>query len=192
MLDTILQIVGGNSTGGLPPITVESLLGDMTILLILSAAIVGIAWRTLGKYWDKWRDGEAITFDRVFLGTAIAAFIGAITPALAVFPAASSIFATSVGNYGIAFAWIITVGWTYGINEGINYTYKRIEGRAEKKAIKNLREEYPELDKLITEKMEKLAEGLKQEATNLKNEVSSTPSSSSSSTQTQTEDKPPV
>jgi hypothetical protein len=182
MLESILQIVG-NSTG-LPPITVGSLLGDMTVLLVLSAVIVGIAWRTLGKYWDKWRDGETVAFDRVFLGTAIAAFIGAITPALAIFPAASSIFATSGGSYGIAFAWIITVGWAYGVNEGINYTYKRVEGRAEKKAILNLREEYPELDKLITEKMEKLAENLKQEATNLKNEVSQT--------QSQTEDKPPV
>ena|SRR5690349_6109290 len=133
MLNELLQI--GNSTG-LPPITVGSLLGDMTVLLVLSAVIVGIAWRTLGKYWDKWRDGEVVTFDRVFVSTAIAAFIGAITPALAVFPAASAIFATSVGSYGIMFAWIITVGWAYGVNEGINYTYKRVEKHAEAKIQK--------------------------------------------------------
>lgn len=167
---TLLQI--GNGTG-LPPITVDSLLGDMTVLIVLSAVIVGIAWRTLGKYWDKWRDGEAVTFDRVFVGTAIAAFVGAITPALAVFPQASAMFASTFGNYGLALSWIITVGWAYGLNESINYTYRRMEHRAEDKAIQNLREQIPELDKLITEKMEKMAEDLKKDTQALKQEVSS-------------------
>lgn len=171
---TLLQV--GNGTG-LPPITVDALLGDVTVLLVLSACIVGIAWRTLGKYWDKWRDGEAITFDRVFLGTAIAAFVGAITPALAVFPQASAMFASTFGNYGLALSWIITVGWAYGLNESINYTYRRMEHRAEAKAVQNLREQIPELDKLITEKMEKVAEELKQGAKELKEETTTTVSS---------------
>ena len=176
---TLLQV--GNGTG-LPPLTVDSLLGDMTVLIVLSAVIVGIAWRTLGKYWDKWRDGEAITFDRVFLGTAITAFVGAITPALAVFPQASAMFASTFGNYGLALSWIITVGWAYGLNEGLNYTYRRMEHRAEEKAVANLREQIPELDKLITEKMEKMAEELKQGAKELKEEVVSKPDSGSSTT----------
>ena len=176
---TLLQV--GNGTGTLPPITVDSLLGDMTVLLVLSAVIVGIAWRTLGKYWDKWRDGEVVSFDRVFVATAVAAFVGAITPALAVFPQASAIFASSFGNYGLALSWIITVGWAYGLNEGLNYSYRRLEHRAEDKAVANLREQIPELDKLITEKMEKMAEELKQGATELKQEVSK-PDTGSSTT----------
>jgi hypothetical protein len=167
---SLLQ-VGTNGTG-LPPITVDALLGDVTVLLVLSAVIVGIAWRTLGKYWDKWRDGEVISFDRVFLGTAIGAFVGAVTPALALFPAASATFTTALGNYGLILAWIITAFSAYGINEGINYTYRRMEHKAEEKAVQNLRETIPELDKLITEKMEKVAEELKQGAQELKQEVS--------------------
>jgi hypothetical protein len=132
---SLLQV--GNGTG-LPPITVDALLGDVTVLLVLSAVIVGIAWRTLGKYWDKWRDGEVISFDRVFAGTAVAAFVGAITPALALFPAASATFTTALGNYGLILAWIITAFSAYGINEGINYTYRRMEHTAEKRAISNI------------------------------------------------------
>ena len=161
---TLLQVNGT----GLPPITVDALLGDVTVLLVLSACIVGIAWRTLGKYWDKWRDGEVISFDRVFAGTAVAAFVGAITPALALFPAASATFSAALGNYGLILAWIITAFSAYGINEGINYTYRRMEHKAEAKAVQNLREQIPELDKLITEKMEKVAEELKQGAKELK------------------------
>ena len=189
MFNTLLQVAVGNGTG-LPPITVDSLLGDMTVLLVLSAVIVGIAWRTLGKYWDKWRDGEAVTFDRVFVGTAVAAFVGAITPALAIFPQASSIFAGSFGNYGLALSWIITMGWAYGLNEAVNYTYRRVEHKAEAKAILNLREEIPELDRLITEKMEKMADELKKEAQTRKTEeqvspspTASTPSSSAAGTE---------
>ena len=153
-------------TGGtLPPITVENLLGDMTVLLVLSAVIVGIAWRTLGKYWDKWRDGEAVTFDRVFVGTAIAAFVGAIAPALGVFPAASAMFATSVGSYGVAFAWIITVGWAYGVNEGINYTYRRVEKHAETKVVSDLSKQFPEINKLMEQKVKELAEQIKNQPT---------------------------
>lgn len=155
---TLLQV--GNGTG-LPPITVDSLLGDMTVLIVLSAVIVGIAWRTLGKYWDKWRDGEAITFDRVFLGTAIAAFVGAITPALAVFPQASAMFASTFGNYGLALSWIITVGWAYGLNESINYTYRRMEHRAEAKVVKDLKEQFPEINKLMEQKVKELAEEIR-------------------------------
>jgi hypothetical protein len=62
------------------------------------------------------------------------------------------------------------MGWAYGLNEGLNYTYRRVEHKAEEKAIQNLREDYPELDKLITEKMEKLADDLKKEAQELKQE----------------------
>lgn len=132
---SLLQV--GNGTG-LPPITVDALLGDVTVLLVLSAVIVGIAWRTLGKYWDKWRDGEVISFDRVFAGTAIGAFVGAITPALALFPSASAAFTTALGNYGLILAWIITAFSAYGINEAVNYTYKRMEHSAEKRAISNI------------------------------------------------------
>lgn len=167
---SLLQITNGT---GLPPITVDSLLGDMTVLIVLSAVIVGIAWRTLGKYWDKWRDGEVVSFDRVFIGTAITAFVGALAPALAIFPQASAMFASTFGNYGLGISWIIVVGWSYGLNEGLNYTYRRMEHRAEEKAVQNLRETIPELDKLITEKMEKVAEDLKKDAQELKQEVSS-------------------
>lgn len=143
---TLLQ-VGSNGTG-LPPITVDALLGDVTVLLVLSACIVGIAWRTLGKYWDKWRDGEVISFDRVFAGTAVAAFVGAITPALALFPAASATFSAALGNYGLILAWIITAFSAYGINESINYTYKRIHENAETKLV-----ESGKLDSIIEEKV---------------------------------------
>ena len=90
-------------------------------------------------------------------------------------------FANTFGNYGLAISWLITAGWAYGLNEGINYSYRRLEHRAEDKAVQNLREQIPELDKLITEKMEKMAEELKQGATELKQEVSK-PDTGSSTT----------
>lgn len=155
---TLLQV--GNGTG-LPPITVDALLGDVTVLLVLSACIVGIAWRTLGKYWDKWRDGEVISFDRVFAGTAVAAFVGAITPALALFPAASATFSAALGNYGLILAWIITAFSAYGINEGINYTYRRMEHKAEEKVVKDLKEQFPEINKLMEQKVKELAEEIR-------------------------------
>jgi hypothetical protein len=143
----MLSLLQVNGTG-LPPITVDALLGDVTVLLVLSAVIVGIAWRTLGKYWDKWRDGEIVSFDRVFLSTAISAFVGAITPALIIFPQASATFASTFGQYGLVLSWIITVGWAYGLNEGINYTYKRIHKNAETELVKS-----GKLDSIIEEKV---------------------------------------
>jgi hypothetical protein len=145
---TLLQV---NGTGILPPITVEGLLGDFSVLLVLSACIVGIAWRTLGKYWDKWRDGEVISFDKVFAGTAVAAFVAAITPALALFPAASATFATALGNYGMILAWIITAFSAYGINESINYTYRRVEQKAEQRALSSIDRKIEERVKAVLE-----------------------------------------
>lgn len=114
------------------------LFGDVTTLIILSAVVAGVAWRTLGKYWDKIKDGEITSFSPQFLATAIGAIVAAGLPALYLMPEASALFTEQVGQYGIILAWAITAGWAYGINEGLNYSWGRVKGNADKLALQKL------------------------------------------------------
>lgn len=80
--------------------------------------------------------------------TAIAAFVTAATPALALLPSAIPMFITSLGQYGLIIAWFIVAGFAYGINESVNYSYRRLQQKTETELVKS-----GKLDKLIEEKV---------------------------------------
>lgn len=106
--------------------------------------------RSGGKAWDKFRDGTITKFESKWIFTGIAAFVAAIIPAMAFMPTATTVFAANAGTYGILGGWVITAFMAYGINEGVNYTYKRLEGKTEENIMKS-----GKLDKIIEEKVEK-------------------------------------
>ena len=125
------------------------LFGSTLSIIIFSAIIAGLMVRTGGKALDKFRDGEITKFDPKWLYTLGVAFVGSIIPALGLMAPATETFMAAAGNYGLIGGWVITAFMAYGINEGVNYTYKRLEGKVENNIMKS-----GKLDKLIEEKVE--------------------------------------
>ena len=126
-----------------------TLFGSSLQMIIFSAVIVGLMVRTGGKAIDKFRDGEITKFETKWIFTGIAALVASMIPAMAFMPTATQIFADNAGSYGIIGGWLITAFMAYGINEGVNYTYKRLEGKVETNVVTS-----GKLDKIIDQKVE--------------------------------------
>ena len=102
----------------------EIALGNMTSWLVFVGIAIGQAARTLLPYWDKLKSGEIDVFDRKFIGTAIIAFVGAVIPSLALFPAVMEQLDPAVANVGLAATFVLSVLIGYGANDIVNYGLK--------------------------------------------------------------------
>lgn len=118
----------------LPPITWANAFGDVTSMLVLLVLMLGITAKTLGDYYDKLRLGKIDHFDKKFFGTAIAAFITSLMPALYLFPDGSKLFLAWFGQWGIGVALLVVFFYAAGWNWLTNKIYKVIEGAASKSA----------------------------------------------------------
>jgi hypothetical protein len=156
-----MSMNGTDSVGFLSP---AELFGEFRTTLIFIAVISGLALRTIWEFIGKKQDGEAIVFDKKFFYTAIAAFVGAGLPALALMPAATATFESFAGSYGLIGGFMITMFLVYGGNHFANYVLKRVEHTTETKLIESER-----FNKIIESKVEaKVEEKLKTVTVNQK------------------------
>ena len=126
-----------NTTAIISSIDIQYLFGSLGTILALSAVTVGVAFQTIIKWWDKWVDGQPITFDKKFIGTAIATFFGALTVAIPLLNAGTEVLNANLPTYGLILAWLITAGWAYALNNGTNGIITRIYDGAETRLIKS-------------------------------------------------------
>jgi hypothetical protein len=118
----------------LPPITWANAFGDVTSMLVLLVLMLGITAKTLGDFYDKLRTGKIEHFDKKFFGTAVAAFITSLMPALYLFPDGSKLFLAWFGQWGIGVALLVVFFYAAGWNWLTNKIFKVIEGAASKSA----------------------------------------------------------
>lgn len=123
---------------------IELALSNMTSWLTFIGIVIGQAGRTLLPYWDKIKSGEIDMFDRKFIGTAVIAFIGAIIPSLALFPAVMERLDPVLANVGLAAVFVLSILIGYGANDIVNYGLKLSTKKSAEQA----------LDKRIEEKIE--------------------------------------
>ena len=102
----------------------EVALGNMTNWIVFIGIVIGESGRTLLPYWDKLKSGEIDMFDRKFIGTAIIAFVGAIIPSLALFPAVLEQLDPVMANVGLAAVFVLSILIGYGANDLVNYGLK--------------------------------------------------------------------
>lgn len=129
-------------------IDVNYLFGSLGTLVALSAITSGILFQTIVKWWDKWQEGQPIPFDRKFAGTAVAAFIGALVVAIPLLNAGIEVLNENIPTYGLIFAWFITAGWAYALNNGVNGVVSKIYNGAETRLLKS-----GKLDSIIEQKI---------------------------------------
>lgn len=142
-----------NTTAIISNVDIQYLFGSLGTFLALSAVTSGVAFQTIIKWWDKWIDGQPISFDKKFIGTAIATFFGALTIAIPLLNAGAEVLNANIPTYGLIIAWLITAGWAYALNNGVNGIVTRIYNGAETRLIKS-----GKLDSYIETKVnEKLA-----------------------------------
>jgi len=142
------------TTAVIGTVDIQYLFGSLGTFLALSAVTAGVAFQTIIKWWDKWQDGQPIPFDRKFIGTAVSAFVGALVVAIPLLNAGTEVLNANIPTYGLIIAWVITAGWAYALNNGVNGVVSKIYNGAESRLIKSGR-----LDQLIEQKVaEKLAE----------------------------------
>lgn len=142
-----------NATAVIGTVDIQYLFGSLGTFLALSAVTAGVAFQTIIKWWDKWQDGQPIPFDRKFIGTAVSAFVGALVVAIPLLNAGTEVLNANIPTYGLIIAWVITAGWAYALNNGVNGVVSKIYNGAESRLIKSGR-----LDQLIEQKVaEKLA-----------------------------------
>lgn len=142
-----------NATAVIGTVDIQYLFGSLGTFLALSAVTAGVAFQTIVKWWDKWQDGQPIPFDRKFIGTAVSAFVGALVVAIPLLNAGTEVLNANIPTYGLIIAWVITAGWAYALNNGVNGVVSKIYNGAESRLIKSGR-----LDQLIEQKVaEKLA-----------------------------------
>lgn len=103
---------------------IEVALGSMTSWIVFIGIAIGQASRTLLPYWDKLKSGEIEFFDKKFIGTAIIAFIGAVIPSLALFPAVLEQLDPVMANVGLAAVFVLAIIIGYGANDIVNYGLK--------------------------------------------------------------------
>lgn len=142
-----------NATAVIGTVDIQYLFGSLGTFLALSAVTTGVAFQTIIKWWDKWQDGQPIPFDRKFVGTAVSAFVGALVVAIPLLNTGTEVLNAKIPTYGLIIAWVITAGWAYALNNGVNGVVSKIYNGAESRLIKSGR-----LDQLIEQKVnEKLA-----------------------------------
>lgn len=142
-----------NAAAVIGTVDIQYLFGSLGTFLALSAVTAGVAFQTIVKWWDKWQDGQPIPFDRKFIGTAVSAFVGALVVAIPLLNAGTEVLNANIPTYGLIIAWVITAGWAYALNNGVNGVVSKIYNGAESRLIKSGR-----LDQLIEQKVaEKLA-----------------------------------
>lgn len=138
-----------NTTSIISPMDINYLFGSLGTFLALTACFAGAIFQTIIKWWDKWVDGQPIAFDKKFIGTAVAASIGALTVSIPLLNAGAEVLSNNIPTYGLIIAWFITAGWSYALNNGINGVVTKLEKNGENNLIKSGR-----LDKLIDERVE--------------------------------------
>lgn len=89
-----------------------------TEVVVIIAAIVGAAARTLYPYWEKLRENPEILFERKFLGTAIVSFVSAVAIGIGLFPTLLENVADSGLSQSAIFATVALMA--FGINSGSN------------------------------------------------------------------------
>lgn len=142
-----------NATAVIGTVDIQYLFGSLGTFLALSAVTAGVAFQTIIKWWDKWQDGQPIPFDRKFVGTAVYAFVGALVIAIPLLNAGTEVLNANIPTYGLIIAWVITAGWAYALNNGVNGVVSKIYNGAESRLIKS-----GKLDQLIEQKVnERLA-----------------------------------
>ena len=142
-----------NATTVISTVDINYLFGSIANVLALSAVTAGVLFQSIIKWWDKWQDGQPIPFDRKFVGTAVASFIGALVVAIPLLNAGSEVLNENIPTYGLILAWFITAGWAYALNNGTNGIVTKIYNGAESRLVKS-----GKLDQLIEQKVnEKLA-----------------------------------
>lgn len=125
----------------------EVALSNMTSWLVFIGITVGQSGRTLLPYWDKLKAGEIDMFDRKFIGTAIIAFIGAIVPSLALFPAVMERLDPVMANVGLAAVFVLSVLIGYGANDIVNYGLKLSTSNTSRQALDK------KIDQIVEEKV---------------------------------------
>lgn len=94
-----------------------------TEVIVIIAAIVGTAARTLYPYWERLRIDPDLIFERKFLGTAIVSFVGAMAIGLSLFPALLENVANS--TLSAAGVFVVVALMAYSISAGSNEALKR-------------------------------------------------------------------
>lgn len=118
-------------------LNIQYLFGSLGTLIALSACIAGNLFQTIVKWWDKWQDGQPIPFDRKFIGTAVASFIGAVMISIPLLNAGAEVLNANIPTYGLIIAWFVTAGWAYALNNGVNGVVTKIYNGAETRLIKS-------------------------------------------------------
>jgi hypothetical protein len=126
------------TANGSETITVEMLFGESKTMLVFAAVVCGLGLRTIWEYNAKRNDGTATYFDKKFFATAIAAFVGAGLPAIALMGPATAFFESYAGAYGLVGGFLITMIMAYGGNHLANFTLSRIEKHTEKDVIQEV------------------------------------------------------
>ena len=130
-------------------VDIQYLFGSLGTFLALSACVAGVAFQTIIKWWDKWTDGQPIVFDKKFIGTAVAAFIGALTVSIPLLNASTEILNANIPTYGLIIAWIVTAAWAYALNNGTNGIVLKLEQKGAENLLKSNK-----IDRIIEEKVE--------------------------------------
>lgn len=129
------------------------LFGDGYTMLIFSAVVFGLGMRTVYRYYQERRQGNPDTqvFDMKFVGTALAAFVAAGLPSMALMPSATATFNSMLPQWGALFSWIFTALIMYSANAGINAAYKMVGENEVANFVKK-----GKLDTAITQRLQKL------------------------------------
>jgi hypothetical protein len=89
-----------------------------TEIVVIVAAIIGTAARTLYPYWEKARENPDIVFERKFLGTALVSFVSAVAIGVGLFPSLLDNVADSGLSQAAVFATVALMA--FGIDSGSN------------------------------------------------------------------------
>lgn len=122
VLQSLLQInTFGNATiADLPPITIESIFGNLTATLIVLVSMVAITIRTGSEALEKWYKGEIQGFKVKYIATALVAFVTSMPLAMAIFPQVASLFVANYSTAGLAGTLALVGLYAYAWNHGTN------------------------------------------------------------------------
>jgi hypothetical protein len=98
--------------------------GNVVAWIVFGGIVLGVTGRTILPYWGKIQSGEINIFDKKFLGTALAAFIGSFTPSVILFPVVMDKIGPDTGNLALPIIFVVSAGFGFGANDLANLIMK--------------------------------------------------------------------
>lgn len=106
----------------LPPLTLNSLFGDLTSTVIFLVLLVAVTFRQSSEFIEKWIKGEIEFFDRKYLAYAFIALTSSIPLGIGLFGQAAKVFLVAYGTWGFVGGLVMVAIYGYGWQHLTNKT----------------------------------------------------------------------